>query len=279
MAMTLRWTRAVLGLDAAWTLAAPSGVCLAAHDGLRWRMVAVAPSAKTFVALAAGVPVPWNDVRLAGGAVDAGALLDASRTLLGGAEVSVVAVDMPMAHGRVKERRPCDNKVSSTFGRAKCGTHSPTPERPGALGQALTEAFLQAGYALATADAKPRDRALVEVYPHPALLALTGESTRLAYKIDKPGRTWDAVRPVWTRVLTALDGELAGAALDLPVAAPRARLKRWEDALDAIVCAWVGARYSDGAVECYGDEKAAIWCPVGSKAAAEGGGVIPGATG
>ena len=108
------------------------------------------------------------------------------------------------------------------------------------------------------------------MYPHPALLALTGESTRLAYKIGKPGRTWSTVRPLWMRVLRRLDAELAGATLDLPTEAPLARLKRWEDALDATVCAWVGARYSEARVECYGDDTAAIWCPTGSAAAARG---------
>lgn len=268
--MTSRWTRAVLGLDAAWTVAAPSGVCLAAHDGQRWRTVAVAPSAQTFIDLARGVPVPWNAPKIVGGPLDAAALLGASRSLLDGADVTVVAVDMPMAHGGVTARRTCDNAVSRTFGRARCGTHSPTKERPGPHGAALTEAFLQAGYTLATAANTPRERALIEVYPHPALLALTNESTRLAYKIGKPGRTWPMVGPLWRRILRGLDAELAGARLDLPTEASLARLKRWEDALDATVCAWVGARYCEGVVESYGDDTAAIWCPSGSAAAARG---------
>ena len=39
------------------------------------------------------------------------------------------------------------------------------------------------------------------------------------------------------------------------------RLKRHEDALDALVCAWVGIRFIAGEAVPLGDEHAAIWCP------------------
>ena len=39
----------------------------------------------------------------------------------------------------------------------------------------------------------------------------------------------------------------------------RRALKRFEDTLDALVCAWVGACYLAGHAECYGDAAAAIW--------------------
>ena len=38
-------------------------------------------------------------------------------------------------------------------------------------------------------------------------------------------------------------------------------LKRYEDALDALVCAWVGTRYVEGHADHYGDDDAAIWIP------------------
>jgi predicted RNase H-like nuclease len=40
------------------------------------------------------------------------------------------------------------------------------------------------------------------------------------------------------------------------------RLKRYEDALDALVCAWTGSRYLEGCATPYGDDKAAIWVPL-----------------
>ena len=35
----------------------------------------------------------------------------------------------------------------------------------------------------------------------------------------------------------------------------------WAGALDAIVCAWVGACIVDGTAEAFGDQSAAIWVP------------------
>ena len=43
--------RVVLGIDAAWTAANPSGVALAARTGDVWRLVAVAASFEEFIAL------------------------------------------------------------------------------------------------------------------------------------------------------------------------------------------------------------------------------------
>ena len=40
-----------------------------------------------------------------------------------------------------------------------------------------------------------------------------------------------------------------------------AALKRYEDALDALVCAWVGVEYLGGRTLPLGDGDAAIWCP------------------
>jgi hypothetical protein len=38
-------------------------------------------------------------------------------------------------------------------------------------------------------------------------------------------------------------------------------LKRYEDALDVLVCAWVDTEYLAGRTEPLGDADAAIWCP------------------
>ena len=39
-------------------------------------------------------------------------------------------------------------------------------------------------------------------------------------------------------------------------------LKRYEDSLDALVCAWVGVEYLAGRTLPLGDGDAAIWCPM-----------------
>ncbi len=61
-------------------------------------------------------------------------------------------------------------------------------------------------------------------------------------------------------------GELAkrldDATLKLPEdTSSKAALKRWEDTLDALVCARVGVEYVEGRATVYGDGTAAIWCP------------------
>ena len=39
------------------------------------------------------------------------------------------------------------------------------------------------------------------------------------------------------------------------------RIERTRSTLDAILCAWIGARYIEGAARAFGDSDAAIWCP------------------
>lgn len=93
---------------------------------------------------------------------------------------------------------------------------------------------------------------LVEVYPHPALLTLTGADYRLPYKVSKSRRYWPGSSPadrknnlvqVFETILAALKGDIGDIALELPDPAgvvSLSGLKRYEDTLDALVCAWVG---------------------------------------
>ena len=57
---------------------------------------------------------------------------------------------------------------------------------------------------------------------------------------------------------------MAGIGLVLPSAedlSSFSHLKRYEDTIDALICAWVGMKYLDGKAHAYGDETAAIWVP------------------
>ena len=38
-------------------------------------------------------------------------------------------------------------------------------------------------------------------------------------------------------------------------------MKGIEDEIDAVICAWVGAKYVEGEARAYGDRDAAVWCP------------------
>lgn len=239
-----------------------------------WRCLGVAPSYELFLQILEGSVIPWSARTISGGPPDVPRLLAAAARLLGGAPVTVVAIDMPVSRVAITGRRTADNAVSRAFGAAGCGTHSPTPARPGALGASLTTAFKCAGYPVSAAgDSVGTPDRLLEVYPHPALLRLMGEERRLAYKTGKSGTYWPgtSVRvrmgrllAIHNRILGALGDWIRDIPLSLPTppACPNlAALKRYEDALDALVCAWVGCRYLDGDVTAYGDDDAAIWIP------------------
>ncbi len=265
----------VLGVDAAWTRTQPSGVALVSRDELGWRCVAVAPSYQQFVALSEGTPVDW-DHRPVGSAPDPTALI-AAATILAGAPPDLVTVDMPLARTPVTRRRAADDAVSRAFGGQGCSTHTPSAERPGRISETVRDGLATLGYPLATAAVPVGTRSCtLEVYPHPALLRLVNAAYRVPYKVAKvhayrkphesPPEGWRNLREQWRLVLAALSVHVH----DLPAplleaasdeSARASRLKRFEDALDALVCAWVGARFLEGAAVAYGDEDAAVWCP------------------
>jgi predicted RNase H-like nuclease len=252
-------------------------VALLQQRGERWRCVALAPSYAQFVGVAAGKAVDWQ-ARPPGSAPDLAALLTASRQLLEGEAVQVIAVDMPLSLEPIRGRRAADAAVSRAFGAQGCAVHSPSAERPGALADRLRADAENLGYPLATAATRAgQTPALLEVYPHPALLRLLGAPYRLPYKVANRRKYWPDATPEerLARVLQRLD-EILGAVrraiddvpLDVPLLADiagAASLKAIEDALDALVCGWIGIRYLAGRCRAYGDDTAAIWIPTADR--------------
>lgn len=261
----------VLGIDAAWTQRNPSGVALITGEQRQLRCLAVAPSYASFLNLLGPTAVGWTS-KQPGGECDAGRLLAAAETMAG-KPVTCVAVDMPLSKNPIAGRRKADAEVSRAFGAWHCATHSPSSERPGPLGLRLREQFETAGYPLTTSfpnsSAPPH---LIEVYPHPALARLVGQEERLRYKAGKMRAYWRADGPErrrerllaeWRRIVLSLEGRIPGVKrlLPDPTTLRPSRLKSYEDGLDAIVCAWVGAQFLLRAATPYGDEAAAIWVP------------------
>lgn len=261
---------AVLGIDAAWTDTEPSGVALLARRNGAWTCLRVAPGYDAFCSPS----LDWS-APVTGAPVNAGAVLQACRVLLDGTLPAAIAADMPLAETPVTCRRACDDEVSSLFGHRKCAVHSPTPLRPGATSRRLHEGFAKHGYKLATSAGDHRP-ALIEVYPHVALLGLTGRGERLPYKAGKSTTYWpDKPAPErkallvkeWSGILGKLSKRVSGIRLELPPAPERCtfgHLKRYEDALDGLVCAWVAALYLDGLAAPLGETGAAIWVPQSS---------------
>jgi predicted RNase H-like nuclease len=134
--------------------------------------------------------------------------------------------------------------------------------------------FHRAGYPLHTTSLAPPG--LIEVYPHPALIELTGRPKRLPYKAAKVRRYWPALSSVerqmrlyaeWRDIVIRLDTEISGVTAALPELSPEARgfeAKAYEDMLDAVVCAWGGVRALQGRARAFGNEQSAIWIPTRS---------------
>jgi len=263
----------VLGIDAAWTEKEPSGVALVEGSQEGWRCVAVTPSYDSFLALAERTPVDWT-TKTRGALPDVGRLVAAAETLLGGRRLTVVTVDMPLSTEPITERREADAAISRAYGGRGAAVHSPSSERPGVISDQLTRDFAASGFPLATGDTSiGTPHRLVEVYPHPALMTLSGASYRLPYKVSRSRRYWPDSTPVERRanlinqfrsILSSLKNEVDGIHLKPPSATgaiSTSGLKRYEDSLDALVCAWVGAKYLEGDAVAYGDHTAAIWVP------------------
>ena len=259
---------AILGIDAAWTVTEPSGVALVAKHPNGWQLIAAAPSYNRFIRLADQSATP--NMGSTASTPNPAALLSTARTLSGRA-VDVVAVDMPLACSPISGRRCSDDAVSRAYGSRKCGTHSPNALRPGRVSHDLTDGFFRAGYPLQTLTiASP---ALIEVYPHPALVELAGAVERLPYKAAKVSAYWPKLSPSqrrqrlyqqWRGIIALLEREIAGVneRLSIPkLDANRADVKACEDMLDAIVCAWVGICALEVRATSFGDETSAIWIP------------------
>jgi predicted RNase H-like nuclease len=208
---------------------------------------------------------------LSGSIPSAKALLSTASRLANAAPIDLISIDLPLAHHAITGRRASDNAVSRAFGAYQCGTHSPSHLRPGCLSDRLRCEFEAAGYSLQTTVVAPP--ALIEVYPHPALVRLAKASVRLPYKLSKARRYWPTSTPLerrenllkqWAAIVALLQEKIGGVSdlLRPPQAADSvAQLKAYEDMLDAVVCTWVGICALEGRARPYGDASSAIWLP------------------
>ena len=254
----------VLGIDAAWTPDGSSGIALLRSENGKREILAAHDSYDAFIG-AHGTGK--GSYRLP----DVEAILKAAYDRAGTA-VSVVAIDMPLSRNAITRRREADNAISREFGGRWASTHSPNTERPGIHGKRIQDAFEAAGFVLVTGLDEPRPiRCLIECYPLAALVNLLNADKRPAYKSGKrykhASASNDRITDLlveWEKIRSALATEIA----ELPFVVRkradvsfRTSLKGQEDTLDAIICAWVGARFAESTATPYGDEDAAIWVP------------------
>ena len=106
-----------------------------------------------------------------------------------------VSVDMPLATTPINSRRAADTAIASSFGPKGCAVHSPSALRPGAIADQLRERFAQLGVGLHTTTPARQGPALIECYPHVALLALLNRDYPVPYKVSRSAQYWKAERP------------------------------------------------------------------------------------
>jgi len=252
----------VLGIDAAWAERNASGVALVAGEPGAWRCVKSASGFEEFLG------APGGDL------ADTLARLLGKTEELAGAPVDVVVADIPLALTPAAGCREADKAVSRAFGRRGCPVYPPGKVlEAGGAGQTFTLALGRCGFALAVAWPPRPGRALLEVYPHTALLSLLHSLCRVRYKVGRSLKYWPGASvsqrvglllDAFGRILAALGGALAHVDLRLPArdeVRTLASLKPVEDRLDALICAWMGTLFLEGRAAPLGDGAGAIWCP------------------
>ena len=176
-----------------------------------------------------GVDLAWGTKRPTGLAVldDSGRLVHVS-TVRTDEEIQaalapyaeddcLVAIDAPLIVRNATGNRPAEAALNKDFAKFDAGAHPSNTGKPELSGTPRGAALCQA----LGLDMNPRSgraRRAIEVYPHPATVALFGLGRTLKYK-QKPGRDLDRLRAE----LLALMGFLEGLADAEPAARPRPR--------------------------------------------------------
>ncbi|WP_374024285.1 DUF429 domain-containing protein [Mycobacterium sp. HNNTM2301] len=179
----------------------------------------------------------------------------------------VVAFDAPLVVTNPTGQRPAEAALNRDFRRFEAGAHPANTAKP-EFADGPRAARLAHALGL---DMDPRSsapRRAIEVYPHPATVVLFRLERTLKYKA-KPGRGVDQLRSELLLLMERIE-RLAHAAVPLDVAAHhdwgrlrtrvttaqrKSELRRAEDPIDAVVCAYVAlyAQRRPADVTIYGD--------------------------
>lgn len=179
----------------------------------------------------------------------------------------LVAFDAPLVVTNPTGQRPAETALNRDFRRNEAGTHPCNTGKP-EFAAGPRAGRLAAALGLDLDPRSPAARRAIEVYPHAATVALFRLERTLKYKA-KPGRTVDGLKSELSLLMDGVErlarapvplhvaGHAGWAALRRAVAAAqrKSELRRAEDPVDAVVCAYVAlyAQRSPAAVTIYGD--------------------------
>lgn len=226
------------GVDLAWGGRKPTGVAVVDADGHLVHLGAARDDADILAALA---PYVSGDC--------------------------LVAFDAPLVVTNATGQRPAEAALNRDFRRFEAGAHPSNTAKP-EFAETPRAARLVRALGLDMDPHSPAARRAIEVYPHPATVVLFRLERTLKYKA-KPGRDVARLR---SELLLLMDGveRLAHAAVPLRVEAHdgwaelrrqvvaaqrKSELRRAEDPVDAVVCAYVAlyAGRRPAGVTIYGD--------------------------
>lgn len=231
-----------VGLDLAWGQRKPSGVAAAEFDAAGvGRLVHV------------GAAVDDNGIRAALAPYVRGDCL--------------VAIDAPLIVTNPTGQRACEKQLNADFGRFQAGAHPTNTGKP-EFAEVPRAARLADALDLDMDPASTAPRRAIEVYPHPATVALFRLGRTLKYKA-KPGRDFASLRAEMLRLMEHIEG-LAQATPPLRVgdapdwialrdsvekATRKSDLRAAEDPADAVICAYIAmfAATRPNDVTVYGD--------------------------
>ena len=163
----------------------------------------------------------------------------------------LVAVDAPLVVRNATGRRPCEAALNRDFAAFDAGAH-PTNTARREFAEGPRGARLAAALDLDIDPASASRRRAIEVYPHPATVALFRLGRTLKYK-HKAGRPLSQLRSELVRLVGLVEG-LADSSPPIAVdhnedwrtlvaevrsASRKSDLRRAEDQVDAVVCAYV----------------------------------------
>ena len=160
---------------------------------------------------------------------------------------SVLAVDAPLVVKNKIGQRPCETLISRRFGHCHASCHTTNLRRPHARTGTLLVSALEAygfrpDFALSGAKHRP-GRWLFEVYPHPAMVQLFELDQIIRYKKGPVAEKRLGLRALQHHLLE-LEGiekttDLNRFLRQDPESLRGERLKRYEDTLDAVFCAYL----------------------------------------